>query len=176
MLWINWSRFGLEDCRIKLHPENLPLERSYINTMSCTTKVNSNTIELAVHTSCYCLLCVINLAWLSNDCVCCSSICPCDMWINKTLFWTLLMQMNFANVLIQFCRSDRKNYIGMNRCRNWSRSERQNESAGSLRSRMAFAGNRLFPGKIWLISCPEHLGTSSSWSRLSTGIWDWPRN
>ena len=28
MLRINWSRFGLEDCRIKLHPENLPLGKS----------------------------------------------------------------------------------------------------------------------------------------------------
>ena len=28
MLRINWSRFGLEDCRIKLHPENLPIGKS----------------------------------------------------------------------------------------------------------------------------------------------------
>ena len=28
---------------------------SYINTMSCPIKVNSNTIELIVHTSCYCV-------------------------------------------------------------------------------------------------------------------------
>ena len=27
-----------------------------INTMSCPIKVNSNTIELTVHTSCYCVL------------------------------------------------------------------------------------------------------------------------
>ena len=27
-----------------------------INTMSCPNKVNSNTIGLTVHTSCYCLL------------------------------------------------------------------------------------------------------------------------
>ena len=28
MLRINWTRFGLEDCRIKLHPENLPIGKS----------------------------------------------------------------------------------------------------------------------------------------------------
>ena len=28
MLRINWSCFGLEDCRIKLHPENLLLGKS----------------------------------------------------------------------------------------------------------------------------------------------------
>ena len=28
MLQINWSRFGLEDCCIKLHPENLPIGES----------------------------------------------------------------------------------------------------------------------------------------------------
>ena len=28
MLRINWSRFRLEDCHIKLHPENLPFRKS----------------------------------------------------------------------------------------------------------------------------------------------------
>ena len=42
-----------------------------------------------------------------------------------------------------------------------------------LRSQMAVPGNRKFPWKIWEISCPEHLGTSSSRSRLSTGNQNW---
>ena len=38
---------------------------------------------------------------------------------------------------------------------------------------MPFPGNQIFPQKIQEISRPEHLGTSSSWSQLSTGIRDW---
>ena len=38
---------------------------------------------------------------------------------------------------------------------------------------MLFPGNRIFPEKILEISHPKHSGTSSSWSRLSTGIQDW---
>ena len=32
-------------------------------TMSCPIKVDSNTIELTVHTSCYC---VLDLLWVTN--------------------------------------------------------------------------------------------------------------
>ena len=32
----------------------------------------------------------------------------------------------------------------------------------------------IFTGKIWEISCPKDLGTSSSRYRLSPAIWDWP--
>ena len=42
-----------------------------------------------------------------------------------------------------------------------------------LHSQMPFPGNQIFPKKIWEISRPEHLGTSSSRSQLSTGIQDW---
>ena len=45
--------------------------------------------------------------------------------------------------------------------------------ARGLHSRMPFPGNRIFPPKIWEIPGPEHLGTSYSRSRLSTGIRDW---
>ena len=38
---------------------------------------------------------------------------------------------------------------------------------------MPFPGNQIFPKKIREISRPEHSETSSSPSRLSTGIWDW---
>ena len=37
---------------------------------------------------------------------------------------------------------------------------------------MPFPRNRIFPQKIREISRPEHSGTSSSLSRLSTGMWD----
>ena len=40
--------------------------------MSCSIKVNSNTIELAVHTSCYCvldLLCVTNCIRPRSNCI-----------------------------------------------------------------------------------------------------------
>ena len=39
----------------------------HINTVLCLMKVNNNTIELKVHTSCYCvseLLCVIVLCFI----------------------------------------------------------------------------------------------------------------
>ena len=42
------------------------------NTMLCPIKVNSNTIELTVHTSCYCvldLLCVISQKYHLSKCV-----------------------------------------------------------------------------------------------------------
>ena len=37
---------------------------------------------------------------------------------------------------------------------------------------MPFPGNWIYPQKIREISRPEHSGTSSSLSRLSTGMWD----
>ena len=37
---------------------------------------------------------------------------------------------------------------------------------------MSFPGTRFFQ-KNWEIYRPEYSGTSSSWSQLSTGIWDW---
>ena len=46
-----------------------------INTLSCPSKNNSNTIELAVQSSCYwglrltlcyCCFCVVSLAWVSE--------------------------------------------------------------------------------------------------------------
>ena len=42
-----------------------------------------------------------------------------------------------------------------------------------LRSQMPFPGNQIFPEKIPEIPGPEHSRTSSSRSRLSTGIRDW---
>ena len=42
-----------------------------------------------------------------------------------------------------------------------------------LGSRMPFPGNQIFHEKNWEISRPEHSGTSSSRSQLSTGIQDW---
>ena len=47
--------------------------------MSCPIKVNSNTIELIVHTSCYCildLLCVLHVNWKP---------CKVNMDLTKTL-------------------------------------------------------------------------------------------
>ena len=43
-----------------------------------------------------------------------------------------------------------------------------------LRSQMPFPGNRIFPRKIWEISHPKHSGISSSRSRLSPAIPNWP--
>ena len=37
-----------------------------------------------------------------------------------------------------------------------------NPHTRGLRFGMPFPGNRIFPGKIWEISCPEHSGRSSS--------------
>ena len=43
-----------------------------------------------------------------------------------------------------------------------------------LHYRMPFPGNRIFPKKIGEIPGTEHSGISSSGSRFSTGIRDWP--
>ena len=47
MLRINWPRFRLEDCRIKLHPENLPLEkRSYsLVTINMLKAIRNNNMR-----------------------------------------------------------------------------------------------------------------------------------
>ena len=56
-----------------------------------------------------------------------------------------------------YCKTAKRTYSALSR---------------GLLSRMPFPGNRIFYKKIREISCPEHSGTSSSQSRLSTGIRD----
>ena len=62
-----------------------------INTVLCAIKVNSNTIELITHTSCYCvldLLCVISLLILNIE--------------NAIIFWRFVVQIIAVSLYSKF--------------------------------------------------------------------------
>ena len=54
MLRINWSRFRLEDFHIKLHPENLPLEKSSCSLVTFIVRIEFSLLGLIdVSKGCY---------------------------------------------------------------------------------------------------------------------------
>ena len=60
---------------------------SPINTMSCPIKVNNNTIELTVRTSCYCVL----------DLLCVNCLMKCNTAFYKNGKRKVMLKNNFLN-------------------------------------------------------------------------------